>query len=579
MYILIDNYDSFTYNIYQYLRELTDREIRVIRNDAITPAGVKDLAPEAVFISPGPGRPEDAGISVDLIKECAGEIPVLGICLGHQALAYAFGGRVLRAGRIVHGKAEEIFHDGRGVFRAVPSPSVFTRYHSLIVDEESLPPEFEITARSADGEIMGIRHREYLLEGVQFHPESVASESGMKLLRNFLNYKRTTFQYRSALELLLAGENMTRRDAKSFMEELTEGNLSPPQIAGYLAAFNAKGITSEEIAGCAEVLLEKRLPVSVSEPLLDTCGTGGDGLGSFNISSLAAIAAAAAGVTVAKHGNRAVSSRSGSADFFKALGIPVGLNPEQAAGMIEDTGFAFLFAPLYHGAMRFAAEARRELGIRTLMNLLGPLVNPAEAEFRLIGVFDERYCVPLAEAAKLLGVRRVMTVHGRDGLDEISVSAPTRSVFIDEDGRVEDRLITAEDFGLDGSVLDAGSKDALGGTGALAGGSAEENAAEAVALMQGGGNPVIREAVLINAAAALFVRAAAKDLRGGYHTARALFEVGKVLDKYRELSSYSPGSPERPEGRGGLADPDTPAGPDNPDDPDTPAGQGRGGRG
>jgi anthranilate synthase/phosphoribosyltransferase len=546
MYLLIDNYDSFTYNIYQYLREITGREIRVIRNDAITPSGVRDLDPEAVFISPGPGRPEDAGVSVDLIRECAERVPILGICLGHQALAYAFGGKVLRADRIVHGKAEEIFHDGRGVFRAIPSPSVFTRYHSLIVDEETLPPGFEITARSADGEIMGIRHRDYLLEGVQFHPESVASQAGMKLLNNFINYKRSSFQYRTNLEHLLTGENMTRCDAKSFMEELTEGNLSPPQIAGYLAAFNAKGITSEEIAGCAEVLLEKRIPVSVSEPLLDTCGTGGDGLGTFNISSLAAIAAAAAGVKVAKHGNRAVSSRSGSADFFRALGVPVGLGPEEAARMIEDTGFAFLFAPSYHGAMRFAAEARRELGIRTLMNLLGPLVNPAEAEFRLIGVFDERYCRVLAEAAKLLGVRRVMTVHGLDGLDEISVSAPTRTVFIDEDGRVEDRRITLEDFGLG----DSGSFSVPDAADALSGGSAEENAAEAVLLMEGGGNPVVREAVLLNTAAALFVRGAAGDLRGGYEMARALFDTGKVLEKYRELECYSPGGPSPPDSGG-----------------------------
>jgi anthranilate synthase/phosphoribosyltransferase len=199
--------------------------------------------------------------------------------------------------------------------------------------------------------------------------------------------------------------------------------------------------------------------------------------------------------------------------------------------------------------MRFAAEARRELGIRTLMNLLGPLVNPAEAEFRLIGVFDERYCLVLAEAAKLLGVRRVMTVHGRDGLDEISVSAPTRSVFIDEDGRVEDRLITPADFRSPGSGVGYADPGGLSGggvserdippdTGTLAGGSGEENAAEAVRLMEGGGNPVVREAVLVNTAAALFVRGAAGDLRGGYEIVQALFDSGKVLEKYRELASY-----------------------------------------
>ncbi|HKK47952.1 MAG TPA: anthranilate phosphoribosyltransferase, partial [Alkalispirochaeta sp.] len=377
MIVLIDNYDSFTHNLYQYLSQLTDEEIRVIRNDRVTVDEMARMEPSRIVISPGPGRPEDAGISVAAIQRFAGELPILGVCLGHQAIAQAFGGRVISAKEIVHGKTDRITTDGRGVFRAVNSPAEVARYHSLAVSEADLPEELEISARGQDGEIMGIRHRDYVIEGVQFHPESVASDDGMKLLSNFLNYRREPFEPRRYLSEIIDGASLSQREAAEFMEELTDGHLTDAQIAGFLVALNAKGIESPEVAGCAQVLQRKHTPLTVRGPLLDTCGTGGDGLGTFNISSLTALLAASCGARVAKHGNRAVSSRSGSADFYKALGINIELSPNQAAASISDAGFAFLYAPLYHGAMRFAGPARRQLGIKTIMNLLGPLVNPA----------------------------------------------------------------------------------------------------------------------------------------------------------------------------------------------------------
>jgi anthranilate synthase/aminodeoxychorismate synthase-like glutamine amidotransferase len=185
MLLLVDNYDSFTYNLYQYLGELGART-RVVRNDEIPVAEAMALRPEAIVISPGPGTPDEAGISLDLIRAAAGEVPLLGVCLGHQSLGQAFGGRIVRAPSLMHGKTSEIHHDGRTVFAGLPQPFTATRYHSLVIAPESLPDCLEVSARTADGVIMAVRHREHPLEGVQFHPESILTTAGKQLLANFL---------------------------------------------------------------------------------------------------------------------------------------------------------------------------------------------------------------------------------------------------------------------------------------------------------------------------------------------------------------------------------------------------------
>ena len=527
MYVIIDNYDSFTYNLFQYVSSLTDKEVRVFRNDRVTVAELEALAPEGIIISPGPGRPEDAGVSVDTVRRFAGKTPLLGVCLGHQAIGYAFGGTIAGAGNIVHGKTDSISLDGRGLFRGVPSPSVFTRYHSLVVQRDTLPDGFEVTAASPDGEVMGIRHTEWVVEGVQFHPESIASEMGMRLLANFLDYRREPFAFRPLLERVMAGEPLAMEQAAELMDEVTDGRLPAGQLTAMLVALGIKGCTAEEIAGFASVLARKKQPLvrpAAGGTVVDTCGTGGDGLATFNISSLAALVVAACGVRVAKHGNRGVSSPTGSADLFAALGVDTGVSPRQAAAVLARTGFAFLFAPTYHGAMRHAAPVRAELGIKTVLNLLGPLVNPAAAEFQLIGVYDGALCEPMAHAARLLGVHRVLVVHGADGQDEVSVAAPTRMVEIREDGACRESEFDPAACGIAPATVEE-----------LAGGDAAHNAALARELLAGGGPTALRDAVAVNAGAALYVAGQAPDIAAGYRRARTALEDGSAAAKLQEV--------------------------------------------
>jgi len=525
MYLLLDNYDSFTYNIYQYLCELTDEPIQVIRNDAIDVAGIRALNPRAIILSPGPGRPEEAGCMIDVIRAFAGVVPILGVCLGHQAIGYAFGGNIVGAKEIVHGKVQPIAVDGKGVFRGMTSPTNFTRYHSLVIERDTLPADLEVTATSPDGEIMGVRHKSLAIEGVQFHPESIASEGGKRLLKNFLTWRREGFDFPPLVRKIMAKQNLTQAEAEGFMEELTEGNLTGTQISAILVGLSLKGIAPEEVAGCAAVLQRKRVTLPVTGDFLDIVGTGGDEHGTFNISSLAALAASACGARVAKHGNRAVSSRSGSADFYTAMGLKIDLKPAQAAEVLRSTGFSFLFAPVYHGAMKHAAPVRKELGVKTIMNLIGPLANPAGATHQLIGVYDASLGPLLARAIQLLGTKKTLIVFGTEGLDEMSVGAPTLYWLVTPESITEGRFDPSR-IGLSGYVLDD-----------LKGGTADDNADLARDLLSGVGRPALRDAVCLNAGAALWLTDLASSIEDGYAQVRKTFDDGRLFAKVEEVKA------------------------------------------
>ncbi len=526
MHIVIDHFDSFTYNLVQMLRGIlgSGEEVRVVRSDAFGPEDFDGAGISSIVLSPGPGCPSEYPASLELVRRHAGRTPVLGVCLGHELIVEAFGGAIRKARRVMHGKTDETLTDGRGCFRNIPSPAVFMRYHSLAADPERLPGCLEACAWSRlDGDVMAVRHREHRIEGLQFHPESIGSEPGRRVVENFYNYRREPFPAKRTLSRLLAREDIGGEDARAFMLEAAEGSLTDAQIAGFLCAFESKGATAEEIAGCASVLADKCLPFRAGAPALDIVGVGGDGKGSFNLSSMAALVAAACGQPVAKHGNRAVSSFCGSADFFAELGYPLTLPTPEAERLLERTGFAFLFAPLYHSAMKHAVTARRQLAVRTLMNLLGPLVNPAKARYQVLGVPEAGLLHPMADAAVLLGAERVMTVWSEDGLDEFSCAARTRCVFAEGGARREFAFDPAE------AGVAGGSSEALKG------GTAEDNVAMARRLLAGEELGGVLDAVCLNAGAGLFVAGRAGDVAEGCGMARAAFREGKVAGKLEEI--------------------------------------------
>jgi len=491
MILIIDNYDSFTYNLKQYLLEF-NQKVNVVRNDKILISEIEKIKPSHIIISPGPGRPENAGITVNVIKNFSGKIPILGVCLGHQAIGLAFGGDIIFAKQLMHGKVSSIFHDSKGVFAGLPNGFQATRYHSLVVDNQTVPEILEVTARSDDDEIMAVRHKTHLTEGVQFHPESILTSEGKNILKNFLTYSYQQVAdkpiVKNAISILIDGKDLSQENAKDVMNEIMEGRASDAQIAGILTAMRLKGESVDEIVAFARVMREKAIKIlPKSRNLVDTCGTGGDSSGTFNISTAAAIVAAGAGIKVAKHGNRSISSKSGSADVLEALNVNLDLTPDNVARSIDEVGIGFMFAPKLHPAMKYAIGPRRELGIRTVFNILGPLTNPANAEFQVMGVYDVKLVEVIAEVLNGLGIKRGFVVSSNDGLDEVSISSTTKIAEI-EDGRVKSYIFSPESLGLNVSSIKN-----------VAGGDAKKNAEIIRNILNGEKSPA-RDIVVLNSA-------------------------------------------------------------------------------
>jgi anthranilate phosphoribosyltransferase len=331
----------------------------------------------------------------------------------------------------------------------------------------------------------------------------------------------------AAIHALLDGHDLSREDAREVMGEIMAGEATPAQIGGFLVAMRAKGETADEIAGCAEAMRAHVLEVRPSRAdVVDVVGTGGDGAQTFNISTTAAIVASAAGAAVAKHGNRAVSSISGSADVLEALGFTLEQPPERIAESIDTLGFGFMFAPLHHPAMKHAAPVRRELGTRTLFNVLGPLTNPAGARAGVFGVYSPEAARTVADALAVLDSRRAFVVHGAHGVDELSPAGPNL-VFEVVDGNVRERVIDPADLGL-----------AACEQGALAGGSPDENARVAREIFAGA-TGARRDAVTLNAAGAIAAAGHARDLREGLAIAAETIDSGAAAARLEQLVAFS----------------------------------------
>jgi anthranilate synthase/phosphoribosyltransferase len=556
MILVIDNFDSFTYNLVQYLGEL-GAELQIFRNNAITVEQIAEKKPTGIVISPGPGRPEEAGVTMTTIRQFAGKIPLLGVCLGHQAIGAAFGGMVVRAPELMHGKTSAIQHDGKKLFRDIENPFIATRYHSLIIAEESLPPCLEITARSENGLIMGVRHREFLVEGVQFHPESIMTTAGKNILRNFLQLcstntngtsaataqqsttpprvassfnstaKSENHKLQQAISQVIERADLDRQQAYEAMREIMNGAATPAQIAAFLVAMRMKGEQPSEVAGLAQAMRERATPVATQRRNpIDMCGTGGDGKGTFNISTVASFVAAGGDVTVAKHGNRSVSSRCGSADVLEALGININLTAAQMSQCLDEVGIAFLFAPVLHSATKHAVGPRKEIGTRTVFNILGPLSNPAGVKRQLLGVYNRQLAALMAQVLVELGTEHALVVHSDDGLDEVSVNGPTR-MFEVREGRIREGIFTMEDFGVSPSGHDG-----------VIGGDAAHNAQIALNILNGE-KGAAREIVIANAACGFWIASAAKNISEGVAMARQSIDSGAAMAKLEALRKLS----------------------------------------
>ena len=330
----------------------------------------------------------------------------------------------------------------------------------------------------------------------------------------------------SAIARVVAHENLSRELARASMEQILAGEATPSQIAALAVALRMKGETPEEIVGMAEAMRQRVAPLRTRRsPLLDTCGTGGDNAGTFNISTTVAIVVASCGIAVAKHGNRAVSSRTGSADVLESLGVRIDITPEDAGRSLDVMGITFLFAPNYHGALRHATGPRRELGVRTFFNVLGPLTNPAGASQQLLGVYSDHLVRTIAEVLHALGSERAMVVHGKDGMDELTVFA-TNHVAELKNGEITEYEIDPATYGLAHSEK----------TG-VAGGSAAENAVRVRAVLEGE-KGAARDIVVLNTAAALLVAGAVADLAAGVKRAQQAIDSGDAAKKLAEMAAF-----------------------------------------
>jgi len=331
---------------------------------------------------------------------------------------------------------------------------------------------------------------------------------------------------KEAINMLVSNISLSEAEMAACMKELMEGKASDAQIGAFLTALRIKGETVEEITGAAQVMRGKATSIKAPEGVLDTCGTGGDMSHTFNISTTAALVVAGAGVPVAKHGNRSVSSQCGSADVLEALGVKIDLQPEKVEKCLFETGFGFLFAPLFHPAMKYATGPRREMGIRTVFNILGPITNPATAKRQMLGVFAGKLTEVLAMVLGNLGAVDAMVVHGEDGLDEISISGRTR-VSRFRNGQTKNFYIEPEDFGVSRNKIEF-----------ICGGNKKDNAEITLAILNGEEGPR-RDIVLVNSAIALVVAGKTEDFKTAINMAAEAIDSGRAFKKLGEVKRAS----------------------------------------
>lgn len=538
--LFIDNVDSFTYNLVDQLRN-SKHCVTVYRNTIPADVIIEKLSQmqnPILMLSPGPGTPSEAGCMPELLKRLKGQLPIIGICLGHQAIVESYGGSIVPAGDILHGKASLIEHDEQAMFRGLPNPLPVARYHSL--KGENIPNTLTINAL-CNNIVMAVRNDHDRVYGFQFHPESILTTQGVKLLEQTIEWAlnppqpksqskpeaiidKQEYNIQPIINKLYLGQTLTQDESKILFNLIIQGKIEPTVLATAVISMKVRGERPDEIAGAAQALLENADSFDIPDyEFTDIVGTGGDGTNSINISTASAFVAAALGYKVAKHGNRGVSSKSGSSDVLSALGIKLNMPAEASRKALDELGVCFLFAQQYHSGFRHAAPVRQQLKTRTIFNVLGPLINPSRPKRILLGVYHPDLIRPIAETLKMLGYTHAYVVHG-SGMDEVAIHGETQVAEV-RNGEIRYFTLMPQDFGLKQYTL----KDIEGGT-------PEMNREMLIAILQGHGKPAHEAAIAANVAM-LMSLFGQSDLKQNAQQAIDMMRSGKAYTLLQQLAA------------------------------------------
>ncbi|MFQ1040789.1 bifunctional anthranilate synthase glutamate amidotransferase component TrpG/anthranilate phosphoribosyltransferase TrpD [Gilliamella sp. CG16] len=538
--LFIDNVDSFTYNLVDQLRN-SKHCVTVYRNTIPADVIIEKLSQmqnPILMLSPGPGTPSEAGCMPELLKRLKGKLPIIGICLGHQAIVESYGGSIVPAGDILHGKASLIEHDEQAMFKGLSNPLPVARYHSL--KGENIPNTLTINAL-CNNIVMAVRNDHDRVYGFQFHPESILTIQGVKLLEQTIEWAlnppqsesqskpeaiidKQEYNIQPIINKLYLGQTLTQNESKILFNLIIQGKIEPTVLATAVISMKVRGEKPDEIAGAAQALLENADSFDIPDyDFTDIVGTGGDGTNSINISTASAFVAAALGYKVAKHGNRGVSSKSGSSDVLSALGIKLNMPAEASRKALDELGVCFLFAQQYHSGFRHAAPVRQQLKTRTIFNVLGPLINPSRPKRILLGVYHPDLIKPIAETLKMLGYTHAYVVHG-SGMDEVAIHGETQVAEV-RNGEIRYFTLMPQDFGLKQYTL----KDIEGGT-------PEMNRDMLIAILQGHGKPAHEAAIAANVAM-LMSLFGQSDLKQNAQQAIDMMHSGKAYTLLQQLAA------------------------------------------
>ncbi|ADC27970.1 anthranilate phosphoribosyltransferase [Campylobacter jejuni] len=531
MILLIDNYDSFVFNVKSMLEQLSNDEILVRRNDAISLSEIKNLNPTHIILSPGPKHPSQSGICLEIFKARL-NIPVLGICLGHQALALAFDSLVVKMQEPMHAKNSLIKQCRENeLFSNLPSNFSVMRYHSLEVKQ--LSDELEILALDEKGVIMALGHKNLPYYGVQFHPESYFSEYGLQLFSNFLkqDIKKPQKQENPLsfyLQKMSENHFLQSDDFEQICKIIMSKDYEILQVVALLILITEKSLNEKSLSAFVRQILRYSQTFSDESEMIDICGTGGDGFKSINVSTTSAFILAALGVKVAKHGNRAISSSSGSTDVLEALNITTPNTLESVLKQLNNQGLSFLHAPFFHPLVGELKEIRSRLGVRTVFNVLGPLLHPnLKLKYQLMGNYHAPVHRLLIEVLKNLGRKKALVVRGNDGMDELSICDESKIYELCE-GEILEYSICPEQFGFKRAFHSE-----------IIGSSAYDNAKDLKDILSGRMQGAKFDLVVLNAMFALYTaNKASSPLVAKDMILEAIYS-GKVIEYFKEYQAYA----------------------------------------